>query len=162
MSKVANYGLIILTAISSKGSVYLEICGSPIYYTSIEGSMDMETLENPSMEKQHSKLLYDHSESYHAEPHKGINHEDMEKQCCENTDVMQLGEYQSQLSSSHIEFPHDLEPLGAYTVNYHPVSLDDQYDGVVNVPHHSDLYINPVQSWIEAACTSTYQFGEEV
>ena len=27
-------------AISSKGSVYLEICGSPIY---IEGSMDLET-----------------------------------------------------------------------------------------------------------------------
>ena len=66
-------------AISSKGSVYLEICGSPIYYTSIEGSMDLETLENPSMEKQHSKLLYDHSESYHAKPHKGINNEDMEK-----------------------------------------------------------------------------------
>ena len=39
----------------------------------------METLENPSMEKQHSKLLYDHSESYHAEPHKGISNEDMEK-----------------------------------------------------------------------------------
>ena len=66
-------------AISIKGSVYLEICGSPIYYTSIEGSMDLETWENPSMEKQHSKLLYDHSESYHAEPHKGINNEDMEK-----------------------------------------------------------------------------------
>ena len=31
---------------SHKGSVYLEICGSPIYYTSIEGSMDLETLEN--------------------------------------------------------------------------------------------------------------------
>ena len=38
-------------AISNKGSVYLEICGSPIYYTSIEGSMDMETLENPNVEK---------------------------------------------------------------------------------------------------------------
>ena len=74
--------------------------------------MDLETWENPSMEKWHSKLLYDHSESYHAEPHKGINNEDMEKQCCEKTDVMQLLEYQSQLSSSHIEFPHDLEPLG--------------------------------------------------
>ena len=44
--------------------------------------MDMETLENPSMEKEHSKLLYDHSESYHVEPHKGINNEYMEKQCC--------------------------------------------------------------------------------
>ena len=57
----------------------------------------------------------------------------MEKQCCEKADVMQLLEYQSQLSSSHIEFPHYLELLGAYTVNYHPVSLDDQYDGVVNI-----------------------------
>ena len=84
----------------------------------------------------------------------------MEKQCCEKTDVMQLVEYQSQLSSSHIESPYDLEPLGAYTRNYHPVSLNDQYDGVVNLPHHSDSYINPIQSWIEAACVSTYQFGK--
>ena len=113
------------------------------------------------MENQHSKLLYDHSESYHAELHKGINNEDMEKQCCEKIDVMQLLEYQSQLSSSHIEFPHDLEPLGAYTVNYHLVSLDDQYDGVVNLPHHSNLYINPIQSWIEAAYAGTYQFGRK-
>ena len=71
-------------------------------------------MENPSVERQHSKLLYDHLESYHGEPHKGIRNEDMEKQFCEKTDVMQLLEYQSQLSSSHIEFPHDLEPLGAY------------------------------------------------
>ena len=55
--------------------------------------MDFETWENLSMEKQHSKLLYDHSESYHAEPHKGINNEVMEKQCCEKTDVMHLVEY---------------------------------------------------------------------
>ena len=72
---------------------------------------------------------------------------------------MQLLEYQSQLSSSHIDFPHELEPLGAYTTNYHPVSLDDQYDGVVNLPHHIDLYINSIQSWIEAAYVSTYRFG---
>ena len=71
---------------------------------------------------------------------------------------MQLLEYQSQLSSSHIEFSHDLELLVAYTVNYHLVSLDDQYDGVVNLPHHSNLYINPVQSWIEVSYASTYQF----
>ena len=74
---------------------------------------------------------------------------------------MQSVEYQSQLSSSHMEFPYDLEPLEAYTMNYHPISLDDQYDGVVNLPHHSDLYINPVQSWIEAACASNYQFGKK-
>ena len=54
-----------------------------------------------------------------------------------------------------------MESLGAYTRNYHPVSLDDLYDGVVNLPHHSDLYINHVQSWIEAACASNYQFGRK-
>ena len=74
---------------------------------------------------------------------------------------MQLVRYQSQLSSSHIEFPYDLELLGAYTLSCHPVSLDDQYDGVVNMPHHSDLYINRIQSWIEAAYASTYQFGRK-
>ena len=60
-------------AISSKGSAYLEICGSPIYYTSIERSMDMETSENLSMEVEHLEFSCDHSESYHAKPHKGIS-----------------------------------------------------------------------------------------
>ena len=55
--------------------------------------MDLETWENPSMEEEHSKLLYDHSESYHSDPYKGINNEDIEKQCCEKTDVMQSVEY---------------------------------------------------------------------
>ena len=87
--------------------------------------MDLVALGNFDIEKQHSKLLYDHSESYHAELHKGVNNEDMEKQCCEKTNVMQLVEYQSQLSSSHIEFPYDFDPLGSYTMSYHPVSLDD-------------------------------------
>ena len=50
--------------------------------------MDMETWENSSMEKQHSKLLFDHLESYHVDPHKGISNEDMENQFCEKTDVM--------------------------------------------------------------------------
>ena len=35
----------------------------------------------------------------------------------------------------------------------------DQYDDVVNHPHHADWYINPIQSWIEAACMSTYKLG---
>ena len=82
-------------------------------------------MENPSMEEQHSKLLYDHLESYHAEPDKGINNEDIEKQCCEKTDVMQSMEYQSQLSSSHMKFPYDLELLGAYAMSYHSISLND-------------------------------------
>ena len=100
------------------------------------------------MEEEHSEISDDHSESYHVEPHKGINNEDIEKQCCEKTVVMQSVEYQSQLSSSHMKFPYDLELLGAYTMIYHPISLDDQHDGVVNLPHHSNLYINPIQSWI--------------
>ena len=45
---------------SNKGSVYLEICGSPTYYTSIDGSMDLETWENPSMEEEHSKPSHGH------------------------------------------------------------------------------------------------------
>ena len=57
--------------------------------------MDLETWENPSIEEQHSKLLYGHSESYHVEPYKGINNEDIEKQCCEKSYVMQSVEYQS-------------------------------------------------------------------
>ena len=41
------------------------------------------------------------------------------------------------------------------------ISLDDQHDGVVDLPHHPDLYISTIQSWIEAACASTYQFGKK-
>ena len=46
-------------------------------------------------------------------------------------------------------------------MSYHPISLDDHYYGVFNLPHHFDLYINPIQSWIEVACASTYQFGKK-
>ena len=49
---------------SSEGNVYSEISGSPIYDMPIEGSVDLDTWENPSMEEDHSKLLYDHSESW--------------------------------------------------------------------------------------------------
>ena len=55
---------------------------------------------------------------------------------------MQSMEYQSQPSSSHIEVPYDLEQLSAYTMSYHSVSLDDQYDDIVSLPHHADWYIN--------------------
>ena len=73
---------------SSKGSVYSKICGSPIYDTSIEGSMDLDAWENLSMEEENSEFSCDHSESYHVEPHKGIGNEDIEKQCCEKSYVM--------------------------------------------------------------------------
>ena len=59
-------------------------------------------------------------------------------------------EYQSHPYSSHIEVPYDLELLGAYATNYHLISLDDQYDDVVNLPHLADCYISPIHSWIEA------------
>ena len=95
--------------------------------------MDLDTWENPSMEEEHSKLLYDHSKSYHSEPYKGINNEDIEKQCCENSDVMQSVEYQSQSSFSHIEVPCDLELLGACAMSYHLISPSDQYDDVVSL-----------------------------
>ena len=42
--------------------------------------MDLETWENPSMEEEHSKLLYDHSNPYNSDPYKGINNEYIEKQ----------------------------------------------------------------------------------
>ena len=74
--------------------------------------------------------------------------------------MMQSVPYQSQLSSSHIDFPYNLELVGAYTMSYHLIILDDQYNGVVNLPHHSDWYISPIQSWIEATCMSTYKFGK--
>ena len=72
---------------------------------------------------------------------------------------MQSVEYQSQLSSSHIEFPYDLELLGACATSYHLISPGDQYDDVVSLPHHSDWYINPIQSWIEETCMRTYKLG---
>ena len=47
---------------SNKGSVYSEICGSPIYDTSIEGSVDLETWESFGMEEEHSKFSFDYSD----------------------------------------------------------------------------------------------------
>ena len=58
---------------------------------------------------------------------------------------MQSMEYQSQKSSSHIEVPYDLELLGACATSYNLISPGDQYDDVVNLPHHPDWYISPIQ-----------------
>ena len=69
-------------------------------------------------------------------------------------------EYQSQPSSSHVEVPYDLELHGAYATSYHLISPNDQYDDVVSLPHPVDWYINPIQSWIEAACMSTHKLGK--
>ena len=104
----------------------------------------MYTWENLSIEEKNSKFSHDHSETYHVEPHKGISNEDIEKHCCENLDVMQSMKYQSHPSSSHIEVAYDLEQLGAYTMSHHLVSLDDQYDDIVSLPHHANWYISPI------------------
>ena len=63
--------------------------------------------------------------------------------------------------SSHIDVPYVLEQLGAYTMSYYLISLDDQHDRVVDLPHYPDLYISAIQSQIEAACVSIYQFGKK-
>ena len=69
--------------------------------------MDLDAWENFSMEEEHLEPSHGHLDSYHAEPHKGISNEAIKKQCCENSDVMQSVEYQSEPSFSHIEVPYD-------------------------------------------------------
>ena len=72
--------------------------------------------------------------------------------------MMQLTADFFQPSSSHIDVPYDLEQFGAYIQSYQQISPFDEYD---ELPHHTNLDISPIQSWIEAACTSTYQFGNK-
>ena len=75
--------------------------------------------------------------------------------------MIQPMECQSQPTYSHSEVPHDLEQPEAYTESYQPISPFDMYDGVVDLPHHIDIYISPIEVWIEEACRSTYQFGKQ-
>ena len=49
-----------------------------VYGISKGESMDHVALGNFDMKKEHAVYPYDHSESYHVEPHKGINNEDIE------------------------------------------------------------------------------------
>ena len=53
-----------------------------------------------------------------------------------------------------------MDVLGACATSYHLIIPNNQYDDVVSLPHCSDWYISPIQSWIEAACMSTYKFGK--
>ena len=52
-------------------------------------------------EEEHSEFSYDQSELYLS-----ICNEDLEKQCSEESDGVQLVEVFSQPSSSHIDFPY--------------------------------------------------------
>ena len=70
-------------------------------------------------------------------------------------------ECQSQPTSSHSKVPHDLEQPGAYTKSYQSISPFDMYDGVVDLPHHIDISISPIQVWIVEGCRSTCQFGKQ-
>ena len=65
--------------------------------------MDLDVWENFSMKEEHSEFSCDH-----AEQQKGISNEDIEKQYCEKSDVMQSVDYPSQPYFSHIEVPYDL------------------------------------------------------
>ena len=89
---------------SSEGSVCLEICGSPIYDASNKGSVYSDTYESCKEEQ--------------LELYLSICNEDLEKQCSEESDRVQLVEVFSQPSSSHIDVPCDLEQFGAYTQSY--------------------------------------------
>ena len=126
---------------SSKGNVCSEICGSPIHDASNKGSVYSKTYE--SCKEEQSEFSYDQSELYLS-----VCNKDLEKQCSEESDWVQLVEDFFQPSSSHIDVPYVLKQLGVYTTSYHLISLDDQHDGVVDLPHHPDLYINTMQSWM--------------
>ena len=101
------------------------------------------------MEEDHVDFSYDHSES-----HTSVSSEDLEKRCIEESDSIPM-ECQSEPTSSHSKVRHDLEQSGAYTESYQSISPFDMYDGVVDLPHHVDIYISPIQVWIEEACIST-------
>ena len=104
---------------------------------SSEGSCYSETYE--SCKEEQSELSYNQSDLYLS-----ICNEDLEKQCNEESDGMQLVEVFSQPSSSHIEVPYDLEQLGSYTMSYHSIILDDQCDDIVSMPYNVDWYISPI------------------
>ena len=111
----------------------------PIFYVSREGSVDLETFGDIGIEEGHLEFSYDHSRS-----HTSFSSEDLEKQCIEESDLISRMESRSEPTSSHSEVPHDLEQLGAYTESYQPISPFDMYDGVVDIPHHIDIYISHI------------------
>ena len=83
------------------------------------------------------EFSYDQSELYLS-----ICNKDLEKQCSEESNGIQLVEFFSQPLSSHIDAPYVLEQLGAYTTSYYLIGFDDQHDRVVDLPLHLDLYIS--------------------
>ena len=99
----------------ARGVSIQKLVESPIYDTSIEGSVDLETWESFGMEEENSKFSFDYLELYYSKPHLSISKQDLEKQYNEGSDGIQLTEDQSHPSSFHGKVSYDLEQLGAYT-----------------------------------------------
>ena len=131
--------------------IFLIFFENPIYDMSSEESVYSETYE--ICKEEQSEFSYDQSELYLS-----IFNEELEKQYSEGSDWVQLIEYFFQPSYSHTYVPYDLEQFGAYTQSYHRISPCDEYD---DLPHHTDVYINPIQSCIEEAYGKTNQFGKQ-
>ena len=87
------------------------------------------------MDGECSNFPHDYSDSCHSKPYTSISNKDLEKEYNEDLDWVQLIEERSQPSSSHTEVPYDLEQLGTYIENYHSITLVEQCDGVIDVPH---------------------------
>ena len=84
---------------------------------SSEGSVYFETYE--SCKEEQSYFSYDRLELYLS-----IYNEDLEKQCSEESDWVQLV-YFSQSSFSHTNVPYDLDKFGAYTQIYRRINILD-------------------------------------
>ena len=111
-----------------------------IYEGFKEEIMDLVALGNFYVEEEH--VVYPNDL---FEPFINIINENIERKCSEDSYTM----LQFQLLPSHAKVPYDVEQLYAYTISHHLMRFDHRYDGVVNPPHHVDLYIIPIKSWIE-------------
>ena len=110
-----------------------------------DGSVYFETYE--SCKEEQSEFSYDQSKLYLS-----IFNEDLEKQCSEESDWVQLIEVFFQPSSSHTDVPYDLEWFRAYTQIYQQIIPLYEYD---DLPHHMYVYTSPMQYWIEESYKRT-------
>ena len=142
---------------SREGSSYSESFGgfieNPIYDMFAEGSVHLETWESLDMEEEHSKFSYGHSESYHPKSYPSINNKYFERKSIEEFDLIQSMEGHPEPTFFHSEVPYDLEQPRVYTESYQSISPFDICDGLIDLLHHTDMNISPIQTWIEEAHT---------
>ena len=79
------------------------------------------------MEEEHSEFSYDHSDPYHPKSYTSVKNKDFERQCIEESNLIQPMEDHSKPASLHLEVPYDLEQLGAYIESYHPTNSFNIY-----------------------------------